>query len=382
MGKYRSERTQRGRPSKSARKPKKVKSPIWARGLVGLGVVLTLLSSAALIGGKVLLNRYTGAIDQQRMLGAAAVTEDASRSLDGALNILLIGVDERTVQDDPEGTRSDTIMIMHIDAGHRNTYLLSVPRDTLVDIPAFAKSGYRGGREKINGAFQHGSDNGGGRNGGFELLATTVSNLTGLRFDAGAIINFAGFKRVVQALGGVRICVDQRVSSIHLNTQGTALKSGQTPATYQKGCQNMVAWQALDFVRQRYTAGGDYDRQRRQQQFLKAIGKAALSKGMLANPTKLDSVIRAAGSTLTVDPGNAKLTDWMQVLGGIGPEGMVMLKTNGGKFSSVKCPDGSSCQTLTADSLDMFRAAAADDLPAFIQQHPDWVATETSASAS
>jgi LCP family protein required for cell wall assembly len=348
--------------------------------LVALGAVLTVLSSAALVGGKVLLDRYTSSVDQQHMLGAAAVSNDSAHNLDGPLNVLLVGVDERTVQDDPEGTRADSIVILHIDAAHHNAYLLSVPRDTLVDIPAFARSGFRGSREKINAAFQHGSDNGGGRGGGFELLATTVSNLTGLHFDAGAIINFAGFKRVVEALGGVRICVDQKVTSIHLNTNGTALKPGQPPATYQQGCQKMVAWQALDFVRQRHTAGGDYDRQRHQQQFLKAIGKAATGKGMLTNPAKMDSVVRAAGQTLTVDPGNAKLTDWVQVLGGIGTEGMIMLKTNGGQYASVKCPDGSSCQSLTADSLDMFAAAGHDDLLTFITAHPDWVATDGTAS--
>jgi LCP family protein required for cell wall assembly len=361
---------------RSGDRPRKTKSgsPRWAKVLLGFGVALTLLSGIALIGGKILITRYTNQVDQQDMLGNAAA-DHKSDPLEGPLNLLLVGVDERTVEDDPEGTRSDTIMVLHVDASHQNVYLLSIPRDTLVDIPPFGKR-TKPIQEKINAAFQLGSDNGGGRSGGFELLADTVNQLLGLKFDAGAIINFAGFKNVVDAMGGVDMCIDQRVQSIHLDVNGAPLGPHGTPATYRPGCQHLKPWQALDFVRQRHTAGGDYDRQRHQQQFLKAIGKEALSAGVVSNPGKLDRVLKAAGKTLTVDAGNAGLTDWAQLLAGIGMDHVTMIKTNGGKFASAKCPDGSSCQALTPDSYALFAAAKDDTVAAFLTDHPDWVATD------
>jgi LCP family protein required for cell wall assembly len=288
--------------------------------------------------------------------------------------MLLIGVDERTVSDDPEGTRADTIIVFHINATHDKAYFLSIPRDTLADIPAFPKTNFGGRKEKINAAFQHGSDNGGGRPGGFELLAKTVSKITGITFNAGAIVNFAGFQKVVEALGGVQMCIDQKVTSIHRDVNGNEWpKSGAPAMTYTPGCRHLDPWQALDFVRQRHTSGGDYDRQRHQQQFLKAVAKEAMSQGM-TDVTKLNTVMSAAGRTLTMDPGRAKITDWIFLLKGIGTEGIQMLRTNGGKYASLKCPDGSSCQVLTQESLNMFRAAKDDKLDEFIDNHPTWIA--------
>ena len=352
---------------------------LWARLLLFAGVLLVVLSAGTLAGIRVLLDRYTGTVDQQPMLGGAAAVPAPAKghaALDGPLNLLLVGVDERTAYDDPGGTRADSIIVLHVDAAHRHGYLLSVPRDTLVAIPPFPKTRFAGTHEKINAAFEYGSDNGGGRAGGFELLATTVHNVTGMSFNAGAIVNFAGFESVVQALGGVSMCIDQKVTSIHLNTEGKDLKKGGSPAVYLPGCRHLEPWQALDYVRQRHLKGGDYDRQRHQQQFLKAIAKQALANGV-SDPVALDHVLLAAGRTLTVDPGTASLTDWLFLLKGIGADGLTLLRTNGGGYDSVSCPDGHSCEQLSPDSLRMFAAARDDRLPDFIAAHRSWVAGDT-----
>src|SRR5207245_2014286 len=121
--------------------------------------------------------------------------------------------------------------------------------------------------------------------------------------NAGAIVNFAGFESVVQALRGVDMCIDQKVTSIHLNAQGRDLKTaGGPPAVYLPGCRHLEPWQALDYVRQRHLRDGDYDRQRHQQQFLKALAKKAMSSGM-SDPIGLDRVLVSVAHTLTVDPG-------------------------------------------------------------------------------
>ena len=354
------------------------KRPRWAVALVCIGTCLALLSAGTLVTIKVLLDRYTGAVDQQPMLGAAGVGAPVKgrSALAGALNLLLVGVDERTVEDDPLGTRADSIIVLHVDAAHDAAYMLSVPRDTVVDIPAFAKTRFTGTRTKINAAFQYGSDNGGGRGGGFELLATTVHNLTGMTFNAGAIVNFAGFESVVQTLGGVDLCVDQKVTSIHLNTHGQDLKkAGGPPMVYLPGCGHLEPWQALDYVRQRHLKNGDYDRQRHQQQFLKALARKAAGSG-LTNPVGLDKVLVAAGRTLTVDPGAASLTDWLFLLKGLGTDRVTMVRTNGGTYDSTKCPDGSSCEQLMPDSVAMFTAAKADSLPQFLATHQSWIAAD------
>jgi LCP family protein required for cell wall assembly len=372
---YREAGYEPGRSVRSGAPSTRRSGPIWPRLLVWFGAALMLLSGGTLVVARVALTRYTGAVHRENMLGGAGVANKPN-PLEGPLNLLLVGVDERTQQDDPNGTRADSIIVLHVNAAHDAAYLLSVPRDTLVDIPAFAKSGYRGGREKINAAFQHGSEDGGGRTGGFELLATTVRAITGIGFNAGAIVNFAGFQAVVNALGGVDMCIDQRVVSIHLDRYGNRLRSGSTPAQYLPGCQHLEPWQALDYVRQRHTSDGDYDRQRHQQQFLKAIGKQALSKGVVTNPARLDAVLTAAGRTLTVDPGQASLTDWVFLLKSLGTDNLVMLRTNGGSFASLKCPDGSSCEQLNADSEKMFEAAKNDTVADFVQTHPTWVAPD------
>ena len=342
--------------------------------MVFSGVLILVLSMGSYVGATLLLDRFTNAIDQKSMLGEAGVTQDTKGKapLDGALNLLLVGTDERPGLG---GSRADTIIVLHINAAHDSAYLLSVPRDTLVSIPAFPKATFKGSREKINAAFGYGSQNGGGREGGFELLATTVSQVTGLHFNAGAIVNFNGFEAVVTALGGVNMCIDETVTSFDHDVNGNELRPGVPAAVYPKGCQRLKPWQALDFVRQRHSDNGDYDRQRHQQQFLKAVAKAATSQG-LTNPARLDRVMTTAGKTLTVDAGAASLTDWIFVLKGIGAEHMTLLNTNGGAYASLKCPDGSSCQKLTPDSELMFAAAMNDTLPAFIRQHPTWVAPD------
>ena len=224
-----------------------------------------LTSGIALAGGQVLINRYLGTVSQQNLLGAAA---DSGKSIDGPINLLLLGVDERS--DDPEGgSRADTVMILHVPASHDMAYLVSIPRDSLVTIPAFAKTGYPGGNDKINAAFEFGYQNNGGRTGGFQLLALTIKKLTGISFNGGAVVNFDGFRSVVAAVGGVDMCVDEEVTSIHI---GWNIKSGKEgvpyrlsppafnnpvlipgmrPQVYHPGCQHLSPHQALDYVRQR-----------------------------------------------------------------------------------------------------------------------------------
>jgi LCP family protein required for cell wall assembly len=365
------------------------RDPLWARLLVAFGALLMLVSGTALVGGRYLLTRYTSNIKQENLLGGAAATPGTSGnvSIDGPINLLLVGIDERA--DDPAGgARSDSIIIVHVPATHDRAYLVSIPRDSLVDIPAYPRTGYPGGRDKINSAFEFGYQNNGGRAGGFELLALTIKQLTGVSFNGGAIVNFGGFQSLVAAMGGVTLCVDEKTTSIHIGTDAngkvtvpfTQTQSGAlipvrgvTPQVYQPGCQHMAAWQALDYVRQReLIPDGDYGRQRHQQQFLRAIFQQATSAGVLTNPIKLDSVLRAAGQALTFDGGGVSIDNWIFTLKGVG--NLVLVKTNGGNFNSEQFGD-ESVEILNDLSRQLLQSVRDDTVGDFVAAHPDWVIT-------
>jgi polyisoprenyl-teichoic acid--peptidoglycan teichoic acid transferase len=377
------------------------RTPLWARALIALGVLLMVGSLTGLVAGKLLLDRYTGSVHQEHLLGGAQATAPASgagggepvpASIDGPLNVLLVGIDERT-NAPADGARADSIIILHVPADHESAYLISVPRDSRVHIPAYPKTGYRGGTDKINAAFAYGWLNGGGRQGGFELLALTLKELTGISFNAGAIINFDGFTSVVDALGGVDMCVDEKTTSVHVGWDANGKETppydivppdytprkiyGVRPQVYEVGCQHMAGWEALDYVRQReLLPDGDYGRERHQQQFLKAVAKKLTSIGVLANPLRLDSVLRSAANTLTFDGGGYSVTDWLFNLKAISPGNIVMLKTNGGQFNSEYI-GGQAFEILDDTSLQLLQAARDDTVDQFVVQHPDWVAGDT-----
>jgi anionic cell wall polymer biosynthesis LytR-Cps2A-Psr (LCP) family protein len=120
---------------------------------------------------------------------------------------------------------------------------------------------------------------------------------------------------------------------------------------------------------------GDYGRQRHQQQFIKALIKRVVSAGTVTSPVKLDRVVRAAGKALTVDTGSVALDDWIFNLKSVDPNGLVMIKTNGGRFNS-KVVGGQSYEVLDDTSRQLFRAMNADRAADFIASHPDWVSRD------
>lgn len=367
----------RGRPPVARPPVRKRRDPLWARLVIMLGVLLMLGSGATIVGGRVLLAEATSGVEKAPLLGNAGA-DQGGKALKGALNILMVGIDERPTGDDL--VRADSIMILHLPEDRQGAYLFSIPRDTFVEIPPYPKTNFRGGREKINGAFAHGWDNGGGRNGGFELLALTVQRLTGLRFNAGAIVDFSGFESVVNSLGGVDMCVDTKepVRSEHVgfDRKGNYLhpRDGGKPMIYYPGeCRRFAGWEALDYVRQRKSlVDGDYGRQRHQQQFIKALAKRAKEQGIGSNPKKLLDIMKSAGKALTVDLRGASVADWLLTVRNLADSDVVLLKANGGEFHAVNC-GGEACEGLTDETLDMFRAMSDDSVADFVLNHPQFI---------
>ncbi|TNH31448.1 LytR family transcriptional regulator [Micromonospora orduensis] len=364
-----------------AKKRTRRKDPLWARLTVIFGAVLMLSSGVAIVGGKVLIGQATGDIAQRNLLGEAGKSDaEGGASLDGPIDMLLLGVDarERWAADD---VRSDSIIILHIPASHDQAYLISIPRDTQAQIPPFKASGYTGGTDKINAAFQAGARNGGGWEGGAQLMAQTIKRLTGVSFDGAAIINFGGFKNVIDTLGTVKICVSHEVKSKHMSFvdgkpmwNADAKKTGKrmTPVVHKKGCQEMEGWAALDYARQRYgLPGGDYDRQQNQQQLIKAMARKATDGGTLTNPAKLNQLIKAAGKAFVLDTGGAKIEDLIFTMRGVTANELTMLKTNNGTFNS----NGQGAEALSPETMEMFQAIKQDKLAEFIFAHPEVIST-------
>ncbi|MER5198824.1 LCP family protein [Streptomyces sp. NPDC002755] len=184
-----------------------------------------------------------------------------------------------------EGKRTDSMMILH--TGSNGDTLVSLPRDSDVEIPSFvgSESGktYKGtGRHtKLNAAYAE---------DGPELLVRTVEFNTGLRIDHYVEIGFAGFANIVDSVGGVEIDIPQDIKDT---------KSG---ADFKKGKQTLNGEEALAFVRTRYAlAGSDLDRTKNQQKFLAALANQVATPGTVLNPFKLYPTMSAGLDTLIVD---------------------------------------------------------------------------------
>ncbi|MEV6010219.1 LCP family protein [Streptomyces sp. NPDC051976] len=262
--------------------------PRWSTrkkiGYTALGLVVVLLV--------VSVSTYFWADSKVRREVDLSKVEDRPPTGKGT-NYLIVGSDSReglTKQDEKdlhtgaaEGQRTDSMMILH--TGSNGTTMMSLPRDSYVTIPAFTgqQSGkrYAASTHKLNRAYA---------DGGPELLTRTIEYNTGLHIDHYAEIGFAGFVNLVNALGGVNMCLDK---PLHDKASG---------ADFAAGCQKLNGKQSLAFVRQRHQeADQDLGRMRNQQKFLSTLAHQAASPSTILNPFKLYPVIGSGLDTLIVD---------------------------------------------------------------------------------
>ncbi|MGN9812333.1 LCP family protein [Micromonospora sp. BQ11] len=323
--------------------------PRWSRVLLGLGLTLVLLAGLAVVGLRVLQDRYDRVVVEEQLLDPDARRDRTDP--DGPLNYLLVGTD-RWQSGSAEDRRADSILIVHVPAGGREAFLVSIPRDLLVPIPA--RTGYGGGQDKINAAYEHG----GGGMGGTRLLSATLSRLTGIRFDGAALVDFSGFRKVIDLLGGVRMCVDTEVRSVH------------TDRVFSPGCRQMDGGEALDYVRQRYDLpNGDYDRQTHQQQLLRAMLDRAGQTSLTTNPVKLDQLIRAVGNSLTVDTNGVPLEDLLLALRDLPSDALRGVRVPSypqtiGQVSYVVLENGGG---------GLFAAVRGTRMPEWARANPRWI---------
>lgn len=185
-----------------------------------------------------------------------------------SLNFVLIGSDTRG----DERGRSDVLQLLHLSGSRDAAYLVSLPRDSWVDIPGHGKG-------KINWAYSF---------GGAALTVETLEQLLGVQMDHVVIIDFEGFSQVINSLGGVTV----------YNRYSTSSRGFDFP----KGEISLDGDAALAFVRERYTIpGGDFGRAERQRDVIKAIVKKLASAGTLADPIKFRNAVSSLGAQFVVD---------------------------------------------------------------------------------
>jgi LCP family protein required for cell wall assembly len=330
----------RRRTSRRRRRPFLVALIATVGALVAVAAVIAVVASVFVGGLARSFDQATATIAEPFPSGSRPVP------VDGAQNVLLIGSDSRSDLD-PDGDhaaggRSDTLMLLHVPADRQGVSLMSIMRDSWVDVPGH-------GTAKINAAYSW---------GGVPLVVQTVERLLDARIDHVAEIDFAGFADMTDALGGVTVQSPQAFEA--------------RGHSFAAGANRLDGDAALAFVRERYAfADADHTRVRNQQAFMRGVVDGVLSKGTISNPGRIQDFVSATSAHLSVDAGLdfRTLVDLGWSLRDVRPSDLVTftMPTAGGGTS----PDGQSyvaVNTLAVQSLS--QALRSDDLENWLRANP------------
>jgi len=266
------------------------------------------------------------------------------------LNFLFLGVDGGDGREN--GSRADTVLMVHVPADRSRIYLVSIPRDLGVEVPGH-------GFGKLSASFYLGSDRPGARANlaaGAALTERTVSALTGVRFDATGTLTFSALRKVTDAVGGVRMCLPEAVRSQH------------TKRVFPAGCQRLDGAAAQDLLRQRYGLSyGAHDRDRNGQRFTEALLRQVTAPSTTLNPFRVTEIVRALGGNLVLDLDGmtpAELFSSLRTVAGADAVGI------GWTYHSVPGPGGEFESLDPAESRSLFDALRRDDLAEWAAKHP------------
>src|SRR4051794_36548158 len=311
------------RPAHARPRPSRKRIAAWIAG--GLAGVLVL----GAITGVVTLDHIISGIKKVNPF----CTDPCGRpggGVKGDLNILVVGSDSRSGLTAAQkrqlhvghdvGRRSDTMILLHIPRGGGKAILVSLPRDSYVKIPRHKDaSGHEvpAQMNKLNTAYSF---------GGPKLTVLTIQANTNVHIDHYIEVNFLGFVKIVNALGGVDVCTSTPIHDpVHRLPIGGYGGSGlELPA----GRSSLDGTRALEYVRAReFDPSADLGRIQRQQKFMSAMVQKAKSAGVLLNPVRLFHLIGAVGKSLTTDKdfGTKQLKDLALHLRSMSPANVQML---------------------------------------------------------
>ncbi|TQM14797.1 LCP family protein [Pseudonocardia kunmingensis] len=325
------------------------------RVLAGVLVVALLLigatATALFVATESLGNNVARVPDVFGDLDAAARPADSP-----ALTFLLVGSDSRAdapttgagATADGGSERSDVLMLARVDPARTGASVVSIPRDSWVDIPGH-------GENKINAAYAF---------GGPSLLVRTVEQLTGIRVDHLAVIDFAGFRAMVDAVGGIRVRVAEA-------TENEGVR-------FHQGVNELDGAAALAYVRQRHgLPRGDIDRAARQQNALRALLDKAASAGMLTDPVPLYRLLDAVSRSVSVDDtlSNGGIRELGFEVRGLRPSGLTFV---GAPVRGLGREGDQSVVYLDdARSSELWNAVQTDALAAYTRRNPTDTLGET-----
>ncbi len=266
-------------------------------------------------------NHWNSNLDHQDLSSQLGDDRPPKEDVEGPkepLNILVMGSDSRDCEGcnidglTGDGERSDTTIMLHLSADRQRAYGISIPRDTLVDRPTcFDEDGGRipGATDTIwNDAYAV---------GGPACTIRQFEQVTGIRIDNYVVIDFQGFKDMVNALDGVEVCIPEDIDD------------PEHGITLEAGTREIKGDEALSYVRVRHVGDGtDPQRIRRQQAFMAAMINKAISAGMLVRPDRMLSFLNAVTDSIQTDYENiAELADLGGSFSGIGVDNIKFVTT-------------------------------------------------------
>ncbi|MFC4336847.1 LCP family protein [Salininema proteolyticum] len=336
--------------------------PLWTRLLVWVGALTMVLAAGTAATAQYFFHRINSSLESEDILGQQRRTLDAV-DLEGPLNFLILGRDK-----DAHGlTRTDTIIIAHVDDDLSQVSLVSIPRDLWVRIPDCGSGHPCEG--KINSATASFSE----RERQLESVNATLFELTGLRFHGAAIADFEGFLDLIDVVGKIELCPWHEITTDHLHK------------TYPGECARYGKKDALEIVRERKAwstnedwntgRGGDYGRQAMQQQAIMAILEAAKEQGYHRDPVKASEILAGFGDNLSVDLGDLSIADFIVAMRHIDPSEIARYRVPsepgyaGG--SSVVLMNEYAGHTRAAEKL--WRSLEEGTLAEWGAAHPEWV---------
>jgi LCP family protein required for cell wall assembly len=349
---------------RKADKPKGDQRNFVARHKWLTGVVASLLALVLAAGGWLLyLNSQLGDINIFPGADSTLAEEDRPERPDNnSMNILIAGADNGENDGDGVSTeealaaeewqpgllRSDTIMFVHIPANRKAAYLVSIPRDSYVTI--YDENGDPQGEDKINAAFATYGPTG---------YTATVEQLTGLRMDHLAVIDWTGFKEISTALGGVEVYIPD------------AFYDSSQKIQWDQGYETLQGDTALAYVRTRYgLEEGDFDRIARQQNFLRAMMEKMLDQGVFSDLFTFKNMLQALVQNLSVDDGfsTGEIRGLVLSMRGLSSDDVTFLTAPLGTYD--RTPSGASIVRLDErQSQALWDSIANDKMDKYLKRY-------------